>query len=102
MTIDEAHAEVKHGWAKSYSPEAIAKAVGSVAHKPLGYRINILIARLCFRGNLFSTNGALCLVQDNRRKPPHYFQFNKGRFRGSTRKRTKCSGSGSFKFGRKS
>src|SRR3977135_969403 len=48
ITLSEAHAEVKRGWAKSYSPEAIAKAVGSVAHKPIGYRINILIARLCF------------------------------------------------------
>jgi len=53
MTIDEAHAEVKHGWAKSYSPEAIAKAVGSVAHKPLGYRINILIARLVSAASTF-------------------------------------------------
>jgi hypothetical protein len=37
------------GWAKSYSPEAIEKAVDSINHKPFGYRINILIARLCFR-----------------------------------------------------
>src|SRR5260221_658108 len=48
MTIEEAHAEVKHGCAKSYSPHAIAKAIASVAHKPIGYRINILISRLCF------------------------------------------------------
>ncbi len=57
MTISEAHAEVKHGWAKSYSPEAIANAVASIAHKPLGYRINILIARLCFRGIYFPQMG---------------------------------------------
>ena len=59
MTISEAHAEVKHGWAKSYSPEAIANAVASIAHKPLGYRINILIARLCFRGIYFPQMGRL-------------------------------------------
>jgi radical SAM superfamily enzyme YgiQ (UPF0313 family) len=53
MTIEEAHAEVKYGWNKSYSPEAIAHAVDSLDHKPLGYRINILIARLCFRGIYF-------------------------------------------------
>jgi radical SAM superfamily enzyme YgiQ (UPF0313 family) len=57
MTISEAHAEVKHGWAKSYSPEAIANAVASVAHKPLGYRVNILISRLCFRGIYFPQMG---------------------------------------------
>ncbi len=57
MTISEAHAEVKQGWAKSYSPEAIANAVASIAHKPLGYRINILIARLCFRGIYFPQMG---------------------------------------------
>jgi len=70
MTIDEAHAEVKHGWAKSYSPEAIAKAVGSVAHKPLGYRVNILIARLCFRGIYFPQMGRFAwfkTISENRR-----------------------------------
>jgi hypothetical protein len=57
MTIDEAHAEVRRGWEKSYSPEAIAGAVASVAHKPLGYRVNILISRLCFRGIYFPQMG---------------------------------------------
>src|ERR1700740_271847 len=59
MTISEAEAEVKHGWDESYSPEAIAKAIGSMAHKPLGCRINILIARLCFRGIYFPQLGRL-------------------------------------------
>jgi hypothetical protein len=70
MTIDEAHAEVKRGWAKSYSPEAIAKAVDSVAHKPLGYRVNILIARLCFRGIYFPQMGRFAwfkTIAENRR-----------------------------------
>src|SRR3982075_1868674 len=70
MTIDEAHAEVKHGWAKSYSPEAIAKAVDSVAHKPLGYRVNILIARLCLRGLYFPQVGRFAwfkTISENRR-----------------------------------
>jgi radical SAM superfamily enzyme YgiQ (UPF0313 family) len=63
MTISEAHAEVKHGWAKSYSPEAIANAVASVAHKPLGYRVNILISRLCFRGIYFPQMGRFAWVK---------------------------------------
>src|SRR6202046_5274912 len=63
MTIPEAHAEVKYGWAKSYSPAAIAHAVDSLSHKPLGYRINIFIARLCFRGIYFPQMGKLAWVK---------------------------------------
>jgi radical SAM superfamily enzyme YgiQ (UPF0313 family) len=57
MSIDEAHTEVRIGWANSYSPEGIEKAVDALSHKPLGYRINILIARLCFRGIYFPQMG---------------------------------------------
>jgi radical SAM superfamily enzyme YgiQ (UPF0313 family) len=57
MSVDEAHDEVRRGWAKSYSPEAIEAAVDSLNHKPLGYRINIFIARLCFRGIYFPQLG---------------------------------------------
>src|SRR6202049_1997316 len=70
MTIEEAHAEVKYGWSKSYSPEAIAKALAAVAHKPLGYRVNILISRLCFRGIYFPQLGRFAWVKtiaENRR-----------------------------------
>ena len=70
MTIDEAHAEVKYGWANSYSPEAIAHAVDSLKDKPLGYRINIFIARMCFRGIYFPQMGPAAwvkLIYQNRR-----------------------------------
>jgi radical SAM superfamily enzyme YgiQ (UPF0313 family) len=70
MTVAEAHAEVKYGWAHSYSPEAMAKAVGSLSHKPLGYRVNIFIARMCFRGIYFPQMGPsawLKLISQNRR-----------------------------------
>ena len=70
MSIEEAHAEVRIGWASSYSPEAIRTAVESVSHKPLGYRINILIARLCFRGIYFPQMGRfawLKAIVENRR-----------------------------------
>jgi len=63
MTISEAHAEVQCGWDRSYGPEAIANAVASIAHKPLGYRINILIARLCFRGIYFPQIGRFAWVK---------------------------------------
>ena len=74
MSIDEAHNEVRIGWANSYSPEAIEKAVDSLNHKPLGYRINILIARLCFRGIYFPQMGRFAWLKAITRKPPHNFQ----------------------------
>jgi hypothetical protein len=70
MSIDEVHNEVRIGWSNSYSPEAIEKAVDSLNHKPLGYRINILIARLCFRGIYFPQMGRFAWVKtilENRR-----------------------------------
>jgi radical SAM superfamily enzyme YgiQ (UPF0313 family) len=57
MTPEQAQEEVNHAWAGSYSPEAIAKAVDSLAHRPNGERINILLARLCFRGIYFPQMG---------------------------------------------
>jgi len=69
MTIPEAHAEVNYGWSNSYSPDALAKAVDSIADKPLGNRINIFLARLCFRGIYFPMLGKrawLKLIVQNR------------------------------------
>jgi hypothetical protein len=63
MTIEEAHAEVKYGWAHAYSPEAVAHAVDSLDDQPVGYRINILIARLCFRGIYFPMMGKFAWVK---------------------------------------
>jgi hypothetical protein len=70
MSIDEGHNQVRIGWASSYSLEAIEKAVDSLNHKPLGYRVNILIARLCFRGIYFPQMGRfawLKTILENRR-----------------------------------
>jgi radical SAM superfamily enzyme YgiQ (UPF0313 family) len=70
MTIAQAHAEVKQGWALSYSPEALTHAVNSLKDQPLGYRINIFIARMCFRGIYFPQMGPLSwlkLIYQNRR-----------------------------------
>jgi radical SAM superfamily enzyme YgiQ (UPF0313 family) len=63
MTIEEAHAEVNYGWAQAYSPEALAHAVESLNDQPLGYRINIFIARLCFRGIYFPMMGKMAWVK---------------------------------------
>jgi len=70
MTIDEAHEEVNYGWDHSYSPEALAHAVESLDDQPLGYRINIFLARLCFRGIYFPMLGRMAwlkVVAQNRR-----------------------------------
>jgi len=70
MTIDEAHAEVNYGWTHAYNPEALAKAVDSLDDQPLGYRVNIFVARLCFRGIYFPQMGLrawLKTIYGNRR-----------------------------------
>src|SRR5438874_4350923 len=63
MSIGEAHAEVKYGWAHAYSPEALAQAVDSLDDQPLGYRINIFLARLCFRGIYFPMMGKMAWLK---------------------------------------
>jgi hypothetical protein len=86
MTVDEAHAEVRIGWAKSYSAEAIGKAVDSLNHKPLGHRINILIARLCFRGIYFPSMGRFTWAKTIRENRGTIFKLIKegfGAWRGS-------------------
>src|SRR5690348_1290434 len=70
MSIEEAHAEVRYGWNHAYSPEAIAQAVDSLDDQPLGYRINIFLARMCFRGIYFPMMGKFAwikVIAENRR-----------------------------------
>ena len=70
MSIDEAQAEVNHAWDSSYSPEGIGKALDSISHKHVGHRVNILIARLCFRGIYFPQMNKwawIKLIAQNRR-----------------------------------
>lgn len=63
MSIQEAHDEVKYGWEHAYSPAALARAVDSLEDQPLGYRINIFLARLFFRGIYFPMMGKLAWVK---------------------------------------
>jgi radical SAM superfamily enzyme YgiQ (UPF0313 family) len=88
MTIDEAHAEVKKGWDEAYGPEALAAAVESLSDQPLGYRLNIFIARLCFRGIYFPMMGKMAWVKviaQNRRTIFKLVRegFKKGAWRGA-------------------
>jgi radical SAM superfamily enzyme YgiQ (UPF0313 family) len=64
MTIDEAHAEVNRGWADGLqSGGADAQAVESLDDQPVGYRVNIFLARLCFRGIYFPMMGKMAWVK---------------------------------------
>ena len=63
MSVEEAHDEVRYAWAHSYSPEAISHAVNSLGYKDVGYRINILVSRLCFRGIYFPQMGPLAWLK---------------------------------------
>ncbi len=70
MSIEETHKEVRHAWSQAYSPEAIAQAVHTYDYKSVSFRINIFIARLCFRGIYFPQMGVkawLKMVVQNRR-----------------------------------
>jgi radical SAM superfamily enzyme YgiQ (UPF0313 family) len=70
MTVEQAHAEVRYAWDHAYAPEAIAQAVHSIDYKPVANRINVLIARLCFRGIYFPQMGLLAwlkVLAQNRR-----------------------------------
>jgi radical SAM superfamily enzyme YgiQ (UPF0313 family) len=53
MTIDEAHRELHHAWAASYSPERNAEVIQSMNQKALGPRVFHFITRLVFRAIYF-------------------------------------------------
>ncbi len=63
MSISEAHDEVNTVGRRPTARKAIAHAVHSLAREPLGYRINILVARLCFRGIYFPQMGPLAWLK---------------------------------------
>jgi len=53
MSIDDSHAEILSAWSASYSPEANARAIEMLAHKPVQLRLIHFMARLFFRGIYF-------------------------------------------------
>ena len=78
MSIEEAHAEVKYGWAHAYSPEALAQAVDSLDDQPLGYRINIFHRAAVFPRNLFPHDGEAGMGESDRGEPAYHFQAGEG------------------------
>ena len=51
----------------------MAHAVDSLNDKPLGYRINIFMARMCFRGIYFPADGTAGLDQSDLPESPNHF-----------------------------
>ena len=78
MTIEEAHAEVKYGWAHAYSPEALTHAVDSLADQPLGLSHQYLPGANLFPRNLFSHAGEAGLGESHSGKSAYDFQAGEG------------------------
>jgi radical SAM superfamily enzyme YgiQ (UPF0313 family) len=53
MTCEEVQAEITRAWRDSYSPAANRRAIESMAHDPVPYKISHMISRLFFRGIYF-------------------------------------------------
>src|SRR5215468_739892 len=53
ITIEQAEAEVREAWARSYSPKAIADGLERIRKRPFRERSVMFVARLAFRGIYF-------------------------------------------------
>jgi radical SAM superfamily enzyme YgiQ (UPF0313 family) len=58
ISIPEVQDEVRYAWANSYSPEATARAIESIADEPAPYKISHLMSRFFFRGIYFPQKGS--------------------------------------------
>ena len=53
ITIEDAEAEVREAWRRSYEPKAIAEALKKLEHRPFVERAVMFVCRLTFRGIYF-------------------------------------------------
>jgi radical SAM superfamily enzyme YgiQ (UPF0313 family) len=58
ISVPDVQNEVLYAWANSYSPEAIERAIESIADEPAPYKISHLMSRFFFRGIYFPQKGA--------------------------------------------
>jgi hypothetical protein len=63
ISIPEVQDEVRYAWENSYSPEAIERAIESIADEPAPYKISHLMSRFFFRGIYFPQKGAWSWVK---------------------------------------
>ncbi len=87
MTSQEAQSEVRHAWTDSYSPEAIARAIDSLAGRPLWLRISLFVGRLSFRGIYFPQMGKLAWLKVVAQNRGVIFKLFREAFGGGLRKR---------------
>jgi radical SAM superfamily enzyme YgiQ (UPF0313 family) len=57
ISISAVQDEVRYAWTNSYSPDAIERALESIADEPAAYKISHLMSRLFFRGIYFPQKG---------------------------------------------
>ncbi len=86
IAVPEVQEEVLYAWRNSYSPEAIERAIESIADEPAAYKISHLMSRLFFRGIYFPQKGVwgwLKLAARNRRAIYRVVQDCFGRWHGT-------------------
>jgi radical SAM superfamily enzyme YgiQ (UPF0313 family) len=69
MAASQVQEEVRYAWLNSYSAEATARSIESIADEPVPYKISHLVARIFFRGIYFppkTTWGWLKVIAANR------------------------------------
>jgi radical SAM superfamily enzyme YgiQ (UPF0313 family) len=69
ISIDQSEKEVREAWVRSYSADAIAKALDKIKHRPFGERAVLFATRIAFRGIYFpqlSKRQWLGVVWENR------------------------------------
>jgi radical SAM superfamily enzyme YgiQ (UPF0313 family) len=70
ISIEQSEKEVREAWVRSYSAEAIAKALDKIKHRPFAERAVLFATRIAFRGIYFpqlSKRQWLGVVWENRR-----------------------------------
>jgi len=70
ISIDQSEKEVREAWVRSYSAEAISRALEKIKHRPYAERTVLFATRIAFRGIYFpqlSKRQWLGVLWDNRR-----------------------------------
>jgi radical SAM superfamily enzyme YgiQ (UPF0313 family) len=69
ISIDQSEKEVREAWVRSYSADAISRALEKIKHRPFGERAVLFATRIAFRGIYFpqlSKRQWLAVVWENR------------------------------------
>ncbi len=80
MTIPQVQIEVEQAWKNSYTPAATRKAIEAIRDAPVPYRINVLIARLFFRGIYFPQKSVWAWINQIVRNGPAIFGLIRSAF----------------------